>query len=80
MSELYIYQTARYNDKKKKDLNHLTNENTPSTNFMIYEVLTAVLLKTSVISCCAEGHIVKQSYNMTLLEQSGHVYEGTKFL
>jgi hypothetical protein len=57
----------------KKDFNHLTNENTPSTNFMIFEVLTAVLMKTSVISFCAEGHIVKQFYNMTLLGQSDHV-------
>jgi len=47
---------------------------------MTFEVLTAVLLKTSVISFCAEGHIVKQSYNMALLGQFGHVYEGTMLL
>ena len=47
---------------------------------MIFEVLTAVLLKTSVIACCAKRDVVKQSYNMTLLEQSSHAYEGTMLL
>jgi len=64
---------------KKKKTSQLTNKYTPSTNF-IFEVLILVLLETSVISCCAEGHIVKQSYNMALLGQSGHVYEGTMLL
>lgn len=73
-----LYDTCKVYYKTKTS--QLTNEYTPSTNFMIFVVLTAVFLKTSVISCCAEGHIVKQSYNMALLGQIGHVYEGTMLL
>lgn len=64
--------------ERERDFNHLTNEYTP---FMIFEVLTAVLLKTSVISCYAEGHIVKQSHNMTLLGQvRSHICSSQTFV